>query len=1009
VLAKDGARIQTAPRANSDTVLRTVANVDADLDTPPPYDRLALLVQADNVDATDVSKATREIRWDADVEITAGPSPEVLIDASGVVVKAIGATVTLGAGANGDATVSDISGSGAGGGQVLFIANKIFNDVGDVGNDFRAMFQFADTFAGVTITNLSTRRLIINDISVGGGTEPFVDLQANGDGADVGLTFDLRRTVASTLVLIQNLNTATSAAPDIVLNGRIENPIGETRIVALTGDIVAGTTRDPLGGPDSTLIRTRDLTLDAQKGTIGYDTQIPGARNHLAVDIVQGPLVAFDSAHHLETGDEVVYHASVPSSSLGNLVDGGHYFVIRLDDLRLRLAASLLNAQSGTAIAIDPANLNAASHTITMGNTTLAITDGIRLVAQAGADDYIDLKGRLRDPAALLGDAGDANPDPHVFNIDLIRAGLLAGGGNVDVILQSAVLEASTAHAGGVRVRATQGPAVNAIWFNQFRPDDPAGASQGSAVDVAFFGAGAVSINGTYNFVTPLGAAGLVADGAGPGKGNVVVTAAVSTPVVPWVNVTGVTEVLASGHIDVLTNGFVTLTEQTGDMRVGTITSTGNDVSLTAPSSIVDALADAEADVTGRNITLLAKTGGIGSAGNFLETNLLDNGLGVLRADAPQSIYIEETSGDLRVHHVYSTGGNVTLVGRAGSILDGNDDVNPTQASGGTYTDAQGRVRDAVNVAALNIALDARGAASSIGSAGDDLDIDSRTGGLLFAQAGLNLFATEVNGELDVIAARALGGTLRLTVPDTGAADTENLVLLAGGSARVLESGDSVVTLGEITAYATVALWVGDNVSTNANSRIVAGTGITIRGDTRRVGKTDNVDNSNADAGRGTQMDLRGTIGSINAPSAVSAANTTAKTFTEIFGHVDIDTFTFDRTKLDANTTVFGSQHNVADLLVDGEDRFIVNQLQSMHVDRNGVGDTLTLDGQAGTDYYSVNTAGSQARLATDTTTSSTCSTPAARPTASTSWSSAASTRPPAVPGSGDDIFLLAA
>src|SRR6185503_5653483 len=106
--------------------------------------------------------------------------------------------------------------------------------------------------------------------------------------------------------------------------------------------------------------------------------------------IVQGPLVAFDSAHHLQTGDEVIYHASVPSSSLGNLVDGGHYFVIRLDDLRLRLAASLLDAQSGNAIAIDPANLNAASHTITMGNTTLAITDGIRLVAQAGADDYID-------------------------------------------------------------------------------------------------------------------------------------------------------------------------------------------------------------------------------------------------------------------------------------------------------------------------------------------------------------------------------------------------------------------------------------------------------------------------------------------------------------------------------------------------------------------------------------------------------------------------------------------
>ena len=37
-------------------------------------------------------------------------------------------------------------------------------------------------------------------------------------------------------------------------------------------------------------------------------------------------------------------------------------------------------------LAIDPANLALGSHTITNGAVTLAITDGIRLVAQAGAD-----------------------------------------------------------------------------------------------------------------------------------------------------------------------------------------------------------------------------------------------------------------------------------------------------------------------------------------------------------------------------------------------------------------------------------------------------------------------------------------------------------------------------------------------------------------------------------------------------------------------------------------------
>src|SRR6202008_2603755 len=113
------------------------------------------------------------------------------------------------------------------------------------------------------------------------------------------------------------------------------------------------------------------------------------------------------------------------------------------------LAATLDDARNGVALAIDPANLDAGTHTITKGaNPALTITDGIRLVAQAGADDYIDLKGRLRDPAAQLGDAGDDNPNPHTFNIDLIQAGI-TGNGNADVILQSAILETGTGTAGG--------------------------------------------------------------------------------------------------------------------------------------------------------------------------------------------------------------------------------------------------------------------------------------------------------------------------------------------------------------------------------------------------------------------------------------------------------------------------------------------------------------------------------------------------------------------------------
>ena len=116
------------------------------------------------------------------------------------------------------------------------------------------------------------------------------------------------------------------------------------------------------------------------------------------------------------------------------------------------------------------------------------------------------------------------------------------------------------------------------------------------------------------------------------------------------------------------------------------------------------------------NITLIAANG-IGSPGNFVEIDLDDtvDGVaqdGVLNADANlEHLY----RGDRRrpacrprdlAHR------RRHLVARAGSILDANDDLDE---GGNTLTDADGRVRDASNVVAINIDLDANGVGSSIG------------------------------------------------------------------------------------------------------------------------------------------------------------------------------------------------------------------------------------------------------------------------------------------------------
>ena len=903
---------------------------------------------------------TRTVNWNADVHIL-GQSPELVIGANGEILKAVNVSVRTAANAQ------QTSGTIAAGEAEVFVndlrnsssGQVYFNDAGDaVGTGTVSIsgsgstWDFSDTYRQVLITNHSNKTLRINNIDVVNTVaNPLVDL----NGRNVSLTFAIDRVVTPTLVQVLNLSSS-----DVILNGTINDPIGSTVIRNSGGAITAARARDVAEAVSGrvSLVTTAILDLQTPASDIGsasarvnvdmvYGASALPATHFRTTDVADLADAVFLGSGSLFDGQLVKYETS--GAAIGGLVHGNYYVVLR--------------AGTGASIQLASRDADGTVHVVALDPSTAApatvhtLTPAQQVVGVAGGDIALDLKARLRAEAAV---------DTVTATVDSLRA-----GGTIDLLLQDSVQEYGASASSGVRVTTLNETTIpfpsvtrDKNFASFFRPDGGAARFQDLG---AFGGTSATPRDSVYDFrdLDTSGnrtVAGLI---AGNTNGNIIITARQPQPADIQISVIGITDILGSGHIDVLTNGSIVLSEHAGDMRVGDIHSTADDVTLTAPASIVDALADTAADVTGVNITLTALGGRIGSAGNFLETDLLDtvSGIaraGVLRADAQQDIFIEETTGDLRVHHVASAGGNATLVSRNGSILDGHDDIDAAAADG-RFRDADGRTRDAVNVSALHIALDARGG-GSIGLAGDDLDVDSRSGGHLFAQAAQNVYITEADGALEVLAARALGGDLRLTVPDTSAIDTENLVLLASGLARVNEGGDTVVSIGEIAAFATVALWIGDNVNTSAHSRIVAGSGISLRGDTRRVGKTDDVDAAEVDDGHGTQMDLRGTIGFIDAPASVTVVNMTDKAFTGIFGHDDIDTFTFNQTRLDANTTVHGSWKTSGETLLahDGEDRFVVNQLAAMHVDRNGVGDTLTLDGQSDTDYYEIRTAGSQ-------------------------------------------------
>ena len=119
--------------------------------------------------------------------------------------------------------------------------------------------------------------------------------------------------------------------------------------------------------------------------------------------------------------------------------------------------------------------------------------------------------------------------------------------------------------------------------------------------------------------------------------GDISVTAADLKPTDPIINVFGITELSGSGDINVLTNGFITLMEETGDLRAGAITSTANDVTLYSPARIIDGLNDpagADTNVTGVNITLTADNNNLGQSNSMSGTGRYR---GTCRATSSQS------------------------------------------------------------------------------------------------------------------------------------------------------------------------------------------------------------------------------------------------------------------------------------------------------------------------------------------------------------------------------------
>ncbi len=953
---------------------------DAPLFTNPDH-HLALFVQAEDTGTvSDDNNPSSTISWNADAIIYAGPSPQLEIGLNGSVTRAINLTTNgVFLPAPGDFLIAH---------PYVEVNDIVNHDTGDVwmqsqssggsisggstiAGHYWGTFTFRQNYEKVTVTNNSTRQLQFDNMTVLDlNVQPTVTLKA----PSVSINIDLEQVAFPTLIPLTN-NTSS----DMLFNGTIDNPIGDTEILNTGGNISAATSRG-LGS----LIRSNVLHISAPAGNIGS-----ASGNYLNVDLVQydgGPMVFTAAA----SGD----------INLDTLTSAR-------DTLIPYPPASTTVSGRGQDISLGTLNVASAAGFPGSGSFTAGGVTGNCAYTATTATSFTGITGCTGIPA----------DDATVTNADVINVGSIVAGNNVNIRLRATQDAVGTQNLPGINFVVNGGAPVT--YHNQYTADSAA-----EQFDPGAIGGGPNATTSTYNFA-------LIDAGSSVANGSIDVFNADDSPGSTHVNVIGLVQVHQLGNVNGDINGFFTLNEQSGDMRVGVIKSTDDDVTLNAPGSIFDAPVGSanppapgadevsgdtgsnSTDVTGVSINLTANNGSIGQDGNFLEIRSSVDRFGVLNANAaPGVIRIDETTGDLHVDTVTTCFGtttcnNVSLTNDNGSITDGHKD--------GSGDNIPNVIGNTIDLEALN---------GSIGdpAGGNDLKVYSSAGSVctrhftlayqdanyqnataaeravtatcdLAAQADNSVFITETPGPvaiaapMDLLLALARNGNVRLTTTETGADGNgvagangvpsagNDILLIHNGSTLVVENSPQTVPFGLVKALSgNVRLNSADDMVSDPSSQILAtikfgdpGTGTT--DPNQPINQTGNIDiygdahgagaDPNPANGDGTVIVLRGTV----TPGSVAG-------LTRVFGNAEADTIIFDRTLLGGQTRAYGDgaatvAGALAGLCAGGKqcnDTFIVNRLPSMVPvgQDEGVADTLTLDGQSGTNTYTIFTNGSQ-------------------------------------------------
>jgi Bacterial Ig-like domain/RTX calcium-binding nonapeptide repeat (4 copies) len=969
----EGVVVTTGPR-----LIYGVNENDHSLDSPlkstgDPH--LALYVEAQDESNVVDNHPSQNIVWSSDVVVYDGPAPYLLIGPNGTAVKAVNVTVNCAIPGGVGCLDSPAPGTVLNG----IVADIVNDDVGDVqmdssggtigggansGSHHWGTLSFWQNFQTVTIINESSLTLQIDNISVIDATgQPKVTLNAPTVNFASPAGFAIVQNVNPTLVTLEGTTSA-----NILLNGTIDNPLGETDITDAGGSILASTLRgSTTGDGHSSLVTTNNLQISAG-GSIGAE-----GGNYVNVDLIQY------AGHTLEI-----------KATAGTNIDLDLLTWIRDPAISVPTIAAPYSIAIDQFVAGNDINVRLQGTLYGVGTKPLP---GVLVTATPGPSGtyfnyYHDDTGSpgTFDPGAF---GTGSTPVASTYNFSLLDAGEFGSTGDITV-------DAADPTAGATRINiigytdVRQSGHIDSqtngfITYNEkpraggpsSQPGDlRVGLIESFDDDVTLNSPGAILDSDSGTSVDVVGRnITLLAGINGLGQVDPTIHGGVGTPadfldifvdgVGGALGVLEVTDVEADrriwstsplpaadpGSLDGTYGVFITQT--TGDLELDRVVTNG-DASL---STFAGSIRDARNGGLGDNTP--------GDPANIVANNIDLQSVGGSVGDTPSTP--DASGNDVKIDS------GVAVVSRVG--LSSDHGIYVTETSG-----------------PLNILF-----ASSTGTG---YDAASRTG-------------------------TGSGDGIRLTTTDTAAQgedinliDPSNVASPAQHGGTVLFTQDSPITIAHGLIEAPTA-WImlrsADNVNLGAagvpiatstsdasgNTQILGGLWIDVYGDYHLSG-------SDPDSTYGTVMTLNGTI----TPGGGCATEIDPGrdcNITQLFGNTDSDTFDFEQTYLGGRTFAYGSNtptpyspspqwvsstaYSAGSIVTwngqtyialqgstgqdptqtvgywspipsttyappgDGEDFFNIDQLQTMNV---AAGYTLTLDGQAGTDTYTVNTTGSQ-------------------------------------------------